>query len=71
MIMSHSLKEEDIKFTLKQYMARRKRKNRFSATHEVDKRLFLVPQPTSLKGEKKEREESVCECFCLLALLLA
>ncbi|KAF6084396.1 hypothetical protein HJG60_008658 [Phyllostomus discolor] len=59
MSMNHSLEEEDVMFTLKQYMGRRKRKSPFPATHEADKRLLLVPQPKSLKEKKKGREESV------------
>lgn len=59
MILSHSLKEEDVVFTLKQCMGRRMRKSPSPATHEADKRLSLVPQPESLKEKNKGRGESV------------
>lgn len=67
-LKSQSFKEEDITFTLKQYLGRRKTKSLFSATQEEDKRLSMVTQPKSFKEEKKARR---CLCFRPLALLLA
>ena len=58
-----SPREKNIKFTLKQYMAKRKLKSPYSASQEEDERLFLPWERTSKGSEEAEGESVSLWCF--------